>query len=202
MHDFFSPVQLLCTRVPRRVLEALYSIVLPTPADFEDANRSATAHELLTTLAFSRGFMSASGIPDCSRAARIVLKDVFNGRLKWAAAPPRCDQHTFDSWASIDLPSEASAPSSKQSILQTQVDAADCVYSRHLASVVYLQLNKRNYLVGPNALNNQLDKEFFGKKSVGVHIRAVKGRAPVEDAKKHHKGKKEKLRRLHADQDA
>jgi large subunit GTPase 1 len=104
MMDYFTPVQLLCNRVDRHVFESLYSIMLPKPAEFEDENRPATSHELLTAMAFMRGFMSAAGIPDCSRSARVVIKDVFNGKLKWMAAPPGFDQREFDKLASIELP--------------------------------------------------------------------------------------------------
>lgn len=40
--------------------------------------------------------MSSSGVADCSRAARLVLKDVVSGKLKWIAAPPQMDQNEFD----------------------------------------------------------------------------------------------------------
>lgn len=102
MRDSVPPVQLLCTRVPRHVFESLYSIILPKPAEFE-AGRAPTAHEFLTTLAFMRGFMSEAGIPDASRAARIVLKDVFGGKLKWTAAPPGFDQTEFDQYTYSDI---------------------------------------------------------------------------------------------------
>lgn len=88
MRDFFSPTQVLCNRIPREHFEAQYSIMLPKPADHEEPNRPPTAHELLTTVAFLKGFMSTKGVPDCSRAARLMLKDVVSGKLKWSAAPP------------------------------------------------------------------------------------------------------------------
>jgi large subunit GTPase 1 len=118
MMDYFSPIQLLCNRIGRRVFELLYSIMLPQPAEFEDPNRSATAHELLTSLAFMRGFMSASGIPDCSRSARIIIKDVFNGKLKWVAAPPNFDQTEFDKLSSIELPEKDFKNSGKTILTQ------------------------------------------------------------------------------------
>lgn len=96
MMEYFTPIQLLCNRVGRQVFESMYSVMLPKPAEFEDPNRPATAHELLTAMAFMRGFMSAAGIPDCSRSARAVIKDVFNGKLKWMAAPPGFNQEEFD----------------------------------------------------------------------------------------------------------
>lgn len=40
--------------------------------------------------------MSSAGVADCSRAARLVLKDVVNGKVKWVAAPPNIVQEKFD----------------------------------------------------------------------------------------------------------
>lgn len=42
--------------------------------------------------------MSAAGIPDCSRAARLIIKDVANGKVKWIAAPPNISQEEFDKY--------------------------------------------------------------------------------------------------------
>ncbi|KAI6241251.1 Large subunit GTPase 1-like protein [Aphelenchoides fujianensis] len=182
MHDFFGPVQLLCSRVPRAVFEAMYSVILPKPTEFEDPNRPPTAHELLTTMAFMRGFMSAAGIPDCSRAARIVLKDVFNGRLKWIAAPPGCDQREFDRLTAMVIPAKK------------QTEGGETLLK---------QLDRRNYLVGAGATDRRVDENFFGGNTAAAHIRPVKGRpAPVAGGKQHFKGKKEKMRRLHGEKDA
>ena len=109
MRDFFSPVHLLCSRVPRTYFEALYSVLLPKPADHEEQNRPPTAHELLTSIAFMKGFMSSSGIPDCSRAARLMLKDVVNGKLRWIAAPPGVSQDEFDKYTFAALPEKKQA---------------------------------------------------------------------------------------------
>lgn len=112
------PVQLLCNRVSRKVFESLYSVMLPTPAEFEDKNRPATSHELLTAMAFMRGFMSAAGVPDCSRAARVVIKDVFNGKLKWVAAPPGFNQEEFDKLVLLELPEKDLKNSGKTLLTQ------------------------------------------------------------------------------------
>lgn len=49
-----------------------------------------------SNLSYFLGFMSSAGIPDCSRAARFIIKDVINGKLKWVAAPPGISQDLFD----------------------------------------------------------------------------------------------------------
>lgn len=98
MKDCFSPIQLLINRVPRRQFEMAYSILLPNFVDHEINNLPPTPHELLTTVAFMKGFMSSKGIPDCSRSARLILDDFINGRLKWIASPPDFSQDQFDNW--------------------------------------------------------------------------------------------------------
>lgn len=46
----------------------------------------------------NRGFMTANGQPDQSRAARYILKDYVNGRLLYCAAPPTIEQSTFQQY--------------------------------------------------------------------------------------------------------
>ncbi|CAD5210074.1 unnamed protein product [Bursaphelenchus xylophilus] len=170
MRDCIPPIQLLCNRVPREALESLYSILLPKPADFEDPNRPPTAHEFLTTLAFMRGFMTEAGVPDGSRVARVVVKDVFNGKLKWTAAPPGIDQTEYDKFTYRDIKKSDAGKSGE---------------------VLLDQLRKKNYLVTDGALGNALDVGFFNKNS-----------DKDGSGKKHFKGKKDKLRRIHNDLDA
>lgn len=179
LRDPIPPVQLLCQRVPRGVLEALYSIILPKPADFEDPNTMPTAHEFLTTLAYVRGFMSEAGVPDGSRAARIVLKDVFNGKIKWTAAPPGVAQTDFDRFTYADVKSNISA---------------------RTGEVILDQLKRKNYLDSTTSRGERVDDGFFGRNAAAAH---VKGRsAEAADSKKHFKPKKDKLRRVHVDLDA
>lgn len=47
MRDHVGPVNLVCQRIPRRILERTYGVQLPVPADHEDPNRPPNAHELL-----------------------------------------------------------------------------------------------------------------------------------------------------------
>lgn len=182
LSDYYSPVQLLINRVPKKYFEALYSILLPKPADHEDDDKKPTAHELLTTIAFMKGFMSAGGIPDCSRAARMVLKDVVNGKLKWIAAPPGTSQNEFDEITFKSL------PENKQQLVN--------------ATVVLEQLQKRNLFVGDQASGSKVDNAFFEKPSGSHHV-VGKGHAVRADGTiKLKKGKKEKLRRVYKHLDA
>ncbi len=88
LRDHVPPVDLVCRRIPRTLLEHVYGVGLPAPADHEDPHRPPNSHELLEAYAYIRGFMTAHGSPDESRAARLVLKDYVNGKLLYCHAPP------------------------------------------------------------------------------------------------------------------
>ena len=45
-----------------------------------------------------RGFMTARGMPDNPRSARVILKDFVRGKLLFCLAPPGCDQEQFNKW--------------------------------------------------------------------------------------------------------
>lgn len=47
----------------------------------------------------NRGFMTANGQPDQSRAARYILKDYVNGRLLYCVAPPTVEQSIFQQYS-------------------------------------------------------------------------------------------------------
>lgn len=69
------------------------------------------------------GYMSSSGVADCSRAARLVLKDVVNGKVKWIAAPPNMDQKEFDKLTYDVLDEVNSMKSKPNSGIMQQVNA-------------------------------------------------------------------------------
>lgn len=50
----------------------------------------------------SRGYMTANGQPDGSRAARVILKHYVQGRLLYCVAPPEVDQLKFHSYPPPD----------------------------------------------------------------------------------------------------
>lgn len=106
MRDHWPVVQLICQRIPRRVLNAQYGIQLPVPALHELRERGwpttnnnsnsddlvlppPTAEELLYTYCIARSMLAAfSGVPDYPRAARIIIKDYADGKLLYCHAPP------------------------------------------------------------------------------------------------------------------
>ncbi|XP_012944988.1 large subunit GTPase 1 homolog [Aplysia californica] len=88
LRDHVPPVSLVCDYIPRQVLEATYSIMIPRPSVDDDASRPPTAEELLMSYGAMRGFMTPRGVADAPRAARYILKDFVKGKLLYCEAPP------------------------------------------------------------------------------------------------------------------
>lgn len=89
MRDFRAPMELVARRIKREVIEYVYGVVLPKPGLDEDPNRPPTGQEIGTAVAFMRGYMtSAVGNPNEALAARIILKDLVNGKLLYIVPPP------------------------------------------------------------------------------------------------------------------
>lgn len=95
MRDYVPPVNLLCARIPRHVLEDKYGIIIAKPIEGEDPNRAPHAEEVLLAYGYNRGFMTANGQPDQSRSARYLLKDYVNGKILYCHAPTGVDQESF-----------------------------------------------------------------------------------------------------------
>ncbi|XP_036339361.1 large subunit GTPase 1 homolog [Rhagoletis pomonella] len=95
MRDHVSPVNLLCERIPRHVLEDKYGIIIAKPMEGEDENRAPHSEELLLAYGYNRGFMTSNGQPDQSRSARYVCKDYVNGKLLYCVAPPNVPQEEY-----------------------------------------------------------------------------------------------------------
>uniref|UniRef100_A0A1B0FGV9 Large subunit GTPase 1 homolog n=1 Tax=Glossina morsitans morsitans TaxID=37546 RepID=A0A1B0FGV9_GLOMM len=98
MRDHVPAVNLLCSRIPRHVLEDTYGIIIAKPMEGENPNRPPHSEELLLAYGYNRGFMTSNGQPDQARSARYVLKDYVTGRLLYCIAPPTIEQsiyHTF-----------------------------------------------------------------------------------------------------------
>ena len=73
--------------------------IMSLPGDFHQkgfrdsakyANRES--QQVLSALGLMRGFMKPGGVPDESRAARVILKDLVTGKLLFTKAPPDVDQ--------------------------------------------------------------------------------------------------------------
>ncbi|KAL4389996.1 hypothetical protein HN51_010932 [Arachis hypogaea] len=88
MTEHRESVQVVANRVPRHVIEEVYKITLPKPKPYEPQSRPPLASELLRAYCASRGYVSSSGLPDETRAARQILKDYIDGKLPHFQLPP------------------------------------------------------------------------------------------------------------------
>ncbi|OVA17132.1 GTP binding domain [Macleaya cordata] len=84
-------IQVVANRVPRHAIEKVYNIKLPKPKPYEPQSRPPLSSELLRAYCSSRGYVASSGLPDETRAARIILKDYLDGKLPHFEMPPGID---------------------------------------------------------------------------------------------------------------
>ena len=92
LRDHVPVITQLLTVIPPHVLESKYGLVLPRE---NGVHAKLSSELLLTAYGTLRGFMTAGGRPDQSRAARIILKDYVCGKLLQCEAPPGIDQDSF-----------------------------------------------------------------------------------------------------------
>ena len=99
--NYTAPVALMVRRVGAEQLRQQYSLVFPhwraeedehdregeTTAEVE-AEYRRRAEEVLNAHARMRGWMKDHGRPDESRSARVLLKDLFTGKLLYCYRPP------------------------------------------------------------------------------------------------------------------
>ncbi|XP_055844975.1 large subunit GTPase 1 homolog [Episyrphus balteatus] len=148
MRDHVPPVNLLCARIPKHILEDKYGIIIAKPIEGEDPNRPPHAEELLLAYGYNRGFMTANGQPDQSRSARYVLKDYVNGKLLYCHAPNGVEQESFHTF-----PARVRKEIEEESLPKQQQRA--------------MRINK-------NTAANEINDQFFKTNSGAPH---AKGRA-------------------------
>lgn len=91
LREHIPPVALVCQRIPKFFLEAVYGIHIPIQK-IEDGGNGMypTARELLNAYARARGYMTQGfGSADEPRASRYILKDYVNGKLLFINPPPK-----------------------------------------------------------------------------------------------------------------
>lgn len=89
LREFTGPAALVTHRIPQPFLEAIYGIHIQTRPLEEGGTGIPTASELLAAYAKARGYKTQGvGLPDESRAARVILKDYVNGKLLYVEPPP------------------------------------------------------------------------------------------------------------------
>ncbi|OBA17993.1 P-loop containing nucleoside triphosphate hydrolase protein [Metschnikowia bicuspidata var. bicuspidata NRRL YB-4993] len=91
LREHIPPSSLVCQRIPKFYLEAVYGIHIPIQSKNDGGNGIyPTARELLNAYARARGYMTQGfGSADESRASRYILKDYVNGKLLYINPPPK-----------------------------------------------------------------------------------------------------------------
>lgn len=205
LREFSGPVQLVCERIPKYFLEALYGITIFTKPLSEGGAGTPTAEELLVAYARSRGFMrSGVGAPDESRAARYVLKDYVNAKLLYCHPP-----HTYSE--ADDAPENPGAEFNKelytlQSLPETRqqqilaalqnatgeaVDADAVNLATALEGLRFSQHGSTDARVNVSTASDKLDRDFFAMgNSQGHALQPFHQRnaaAAASNSKKHFK---------------
>lgn len=154
MRDHVAPTNIICRMFPRSVFEAVYGINLK-----KDSDAPLDSEELLSSYGYARGFMTARGLPNQPRTARLILKDFVNGKLLYCHAPPGVDQDSFHCM-NID---------------------EDYVKRRPVT-----EFERR--LILEERVDDDFDKEFFGLRGGQVHKKGLQtsltsclGRMTVQD---------------------
>lgn len=88
--DVIEPVDIIASRVKKEQLEDVYGITLKE--SFVKNANYPLARSLLFSIAASRGWSSAGGLPDMTRAGRKVLKDYVDGKLLACKPPPNASK--------------------------------------------------------------------------------------------------------------
>jgi large subunit GTPase 1 len=98
LRDHLSPVDLVCRRVPRALLELYYGVTVRAEGEAGEG-APVTAADFLRAICQARSFMSQnSGVPDVNRAARIVLWDYVEGRVFFCHPPPELGPEAQDAF--------------------------------------------------------------------------------------------------------
>lgn len=190
MRDYVAPVNLLCTLIPRHCLEDVYGILIAKPLEGEDPNRSPYAEEVLLAYAYNRGFMTANGQPDQSRAARKMVKDFVNGKLLFCVSPPNAKQtefHTFPERQKEEVKLENLPPRQQRSMriqTKTTTTAIDDVFFKPITHNAHVQ-GRSLALPGQSIMN-------------GVSTSSINSVGLGKPWKGQKREKREKLRRKYA----
>lgn len=194
MKDYVGPVRIIVERIPRGYFEEIYGLAFDL-----DAKQNIIADDLLNAFGFMRGYMTARGLPDISRAARKICKDYINGKILYCEPPPNCDKKLYHSYSKL-------------------ADALNRIEQRvndpkHQAlKITERQSRLMNQAKGTDISSREFDAQYFSSRTGGAHIKGLPGignmtqpigqhnEIRVHKREKKHK-KKEKLRRVHRDLD-
>lgn len=158
MKEAIPPISSIAARIPGHVFESRYGLMLPRPTEGDPNSnldegpdcRKASALEVLSAYGYAKGFMTARGLPDTSRAARYILKDFVSGRLLFCYAPPTVQQEHFHRY-----------PRSAKSIVK---DGKEITDRRLLKAYEGQALMKRDF-----------NDDYFSAKSSAAHTKGSQG---------------------------
>lgn len=189
MKDCVGPVRLIVDRIPRSFLEEIYGLAFD-----QDAKQNIIADDLLNAFGYMRGYMTPRGLPDISRASRVICKDYINGKILYCEPPPGADKKLYHSNSKL-------ADAMKR-IEELRSDP------RHALKITERQRKLMKQAQGTDISSKDFDAQYFRERSHGFHVRGLPGignmtspLGTVNDVKqakreKKHK-KKEKLRRVY-----
>lgn len=188
MKDAISPVRSIVERIPRSFFAEIYGLA------FENgAKRNITADDLLNSFGFMRGYMTARGLPDISRASRIVCKDYINGKILYCEPPPNVDPQLYHSQSKLAATMKRIEDLAKD--------------PEHALRITERQRRLMSSARGDTGMRG-FDAPSLQEKSKGVHIQGLPGigdltqpvgkpnEMKVAKRERKHK-KKEKLRRVY-----
>jgi len=221
LREHIPPVSLVCQRVPKFFLEAVYGIHIPIQKQEDGGNGTyPTARELLNAYARARGYMTQGfGSADEPRAARYILKDYITGKLLFVNPPPK--KGTNGEWElalveegrdfNKELFTLDHLPESRQQQIETalshkNMDVNEFDLSRDLAKLTFSmhsggETGETKFYGGKQAAlesaGDDLDREFFkmnnvnGKFSTPFH-KLGSGSGSKKHGKKNKKAEKKK----------
>jgi len=215
LREHTGPVELVCQRIPKFFLEAVYGIAIPTKPVEEGGLGYPSPQELLNAYARARGYMTQGfGAADESRASRYILKDYVSGKLLYVRPPPNDDNTPITIEQGKDFNKELYTvdhlPESRRQqllqaakekhidILDLQSDLSKLTFSGHVGSssskgAAYTGTNYGGKQAALFSASEELDKEFFKMSSgKGIVSNPFHKLGAPSAGKKHNKKNKKK----------
>jgi len=191
MKDYVGPVRMIVDRIPRGFFEEIYGLAFEL-----DAKQNIVAEDLLNSYGFMRGYMTARGLPDISRAARKICKDYINGKILYCEPPPNVDKKLYHSYSKL-------------------ADYMKRIERKGNDSALQITERQRRLMAqakGTAISAREFDAQYFKANMGGAHIKGLPGignmtqpighldgTRPHKRERKHKK--KEKLRRVYRELD-
>lgn len=193
MKDCISPVRKIVEKIPKAFLEEIYGLAFE-----QDAKQNLTAEDLLNAFGFMRGYMTARGLPDVSRASRVICKDYINGKIIYCEPPPDADRKHYQRHSKLE--------EAMRSINERSKDVNNAL------RITERQKRLMSQAKGTDISSREFDAKYFQFRGNGVHVKGLPGignmtkpigtvdGVKLPKREKKHK-KREKLRRVHRDLD-